>query len=42
MKPLYGRHIINRLATMVPPAPSECAAVAVTERAGAQAIGTGT
>jgi aspartyl/asparaginyl beta-hydroxylase (cupin superfamily) len=41
MKPLYGRHIIKRLASMTPPTPSEPAVVAVTECAGAQAIASG-
>jgi aspartate beta-hydroxylase/beta-hydroxylase len=39
MKPLYGRHIIKKLASMTPPAPSEPAAVA--ESAGAQAVASG-
>jgi aspartyl/asparaginyl beta-hydroxylase (cupin superfamily) len=42
MKPLYGRHILKRLAAMTPPRLPEPAAVAVTERAGGQAVPGGT
>jgi aspartate beta-hydroxylase/beta-hydroxylase len=36
MKPLYGRHILKRLAAMTPPGPPESAAV--TERQGGQTV----
>ena len=36
MKPLYGRHIIKRLASMTPPPSNASAAVALAECAGAQ------
>jgi aspartyl/asparaginyl beta-hydroxylase (cupin superfamily) len=37
MKPLYGRHILKRLAAMTPPRPPE--ATAVADRAGGPALG---
>ncbi len=38
MKPLYGRHIIKRLAAMKPPGSPEPAAVAASERAGSRVV----
>jgi aspartyl/asparaginyl beta-hydroxylase (cupin superfamily) len=41
MKPLYGRHIIKRLASMTPPPCGASAAVALAESAGAQPAASG-
>jgi aspartyl/asparaginyl beta-hydroxylase (cupin superfamily) len=41
MKPLYGRHIINRLAAMKPPAPSEAPAATVRARVEKQTVTSG-
>jgi hypothetical protein len=41
MKPLYGKHIIKRLAAMKPPVASVPSAVADAQRAGTEAVARG-